>query len=259
LVAGHEDPPKCGHRGERRLVAQTAVSESAEAGKPPRASPVVAGNDCDVEVQAASALSQCVVQVQRGRTPRVVHTQCNSERHLVPQGQILEQRCRSPRVRPVRRPQDRSQPLLPVTHQPRRDDFRGGRIQARSQHGGCDRQLDGRSETSEHRFNDVFASGRAIEAGCNAHGRRKFRDAEATQPVLAAEGGPFLGAIYGEEEKAQNLALRGDALREHRQQCIRPIIRNFQRWLDAVKRHPPRSLRPPARRPELWASKKTHG
>ncbi len=88
---------------------------------------------------------------------------------------------------------------------------------------------------AEHRFNDVFASGRVIEAGCNAHGRRKFRDAEATQPVLAAEGGAFLGAMYGEEEKAQKLGLRGDALRQHRQEHIRPIVRDFERWLDAVK------------------------
>jgi hypothetical protein len=41
---------------------------------------------------------------------------------------------------------------------------------------------------AERRFNAVFASRRVREAGCNAHGRRKFRDAEATQPVLAAEG-----------------------------------------------------------------------
>jgi len=88
---------------------------------------------------------------------------------------------------------------------------------------------------AEHRFNDVFASGHVLEAGCNAHGRRKFRDAEATQPLLAAEGGAFLGAMYGEEEKAQKLALSDDALRDHRQQHIRPIVRDFQRWLDAVK------------------------
>ena len=87
---------------------------------------------------------------------------------------------------------------------------------------------------AEHRFNDVFASGDVLEAGCNAHGRRKFRDAEATQPVLAVEGGAFLGAIYGEEEKARKLALTGDALREHRQRFIRPIAQNFERWLDAV-------------------------
>lgn len=88
---------------------------------------------------------------------------------------------------------------------------------------------------AEHRFNVVYASGRVLEAGCNAHGRGKFRDAEDTQPVLAVEGGAFLGAIYGEEEKAQNLGLVGDALREHRQRCIRPIVHDFKRWLDAVQ------------------------
>jgi transposase len=88
---------------------------------------------------------------------------------------------------------------------------------------------------AEHRFNDVFASGQVIEAGCNAHGRRKFRDAEATQPVLAREGGAFIGAIYGEEEKAQKLGLREDALRAHRQQHIRPIVHDFERWLHAVR------------------------
>ena len=87
---------------------------------------------------------------------------------------------------------------------------------------------------AEHRFNAVFASGRVLEAGCNAHGRRKFRDAESTQPVLATEGGAFIGAIYGEEEKAQKLGLAADALREHRQRCIRPIVQDFERWLEAV-------------------------
>lgn len=88
---------------------------------------------------------------------------------------------------------------------------------------------------AEHRFNLVFASGRVLEAGCNAHGRRKFRDAEDSQPVLAAEGGAFIGAMYGEEEKAQKLGLRGDALLAHRQKYIRPIADDFERWLDAVK------------------------
>jgi hypothetical protein len=88
---------------------------------------------------------------------------------------------------------------------------------------------------AEHRFNPVYATGRVIEAGCNAHGRRKFRDAEATQPLLAAEGGAFIGAIYGEEEKAQRLGLSGDALRAQRQAFVRPIVDVFGRWLDAVE------------------------
>lgn len=88
---------------------------------------------------------------------------------------------------------------------------------------------------AEHRFNAVFASGRVVEAGCNAHGRRKFRDAEDTQPVLAVEGGAFIGAIYGAEEQAQRLGLVADALREHRQRYIRPIANDFEQWLAAVE------------------------
>ena len=87
---------------------------------------------------------------------------------------------------------------------------------------------------AEHRFNAVYATGRVIESGCNAHGRRKFRDAEETQPVLAAEGGAFIGAIYGAEEQAQKLGLTGDALREHRQRFMRPLTDDFERWLAAV-------------------------
>lgn len=87
---------------------------------------------------------------------------------------------------------------------------------------------------AEHRFNPVYASGHVIESGCNAHGRRKFRDAEATQPALAVEGGLFIGAMYGHEEKAQALGLAGDELRAHRQQHIRPIADDLDKWLIAV-------------------------
>lgn len=88
---------------------------------------------------------------------------------------------------------------------------------------------------AEHRFNAVFDSGRVVEAGCNAHGRRKFRDAEATQPVLAIEGGAFIGAVYGEEEKARALGLEGEALVEHRRKFIRPITNDFDKWIAAVE------------------------
>src|SRR5512147_1368428 len=82
---------------------------------------------------------------------------------------------------------------------------------------------------AEHRFNAVYASGSVTESGCNAHGRRKFRDAEETQPALAHEGGEFIGAMYGEEESAQKLGLTGKALLEHRQRFIRPIANDFER------------------------------
>lgn len=87
---------------------------------------------------------------------------------------------------------------------------------------------------AEHRFNGVYASGRVIEAGCNAHGRRKFRDAEGTQPILAAEGGAFISAMYVEEEKARALGLEGNALMQHRQRHTRPIADAFDSWLRSV-------------------------
>ena len=36
---------------------------------------------------------------------------------------------------------------------------------------------------AEHRHNGLFVSGKIIEAGCNAHGRRKFEAAEKSQPI----------------------------------------------------------------------------
>lgn len=88
---------------------------------------------------------------------------------------------------------------------------------------------------AEHRFNAVYATGRVIEAGCNAHGRRKFRDAEHTQPALAKEGGAFIAAIYVAEEKAQREGLDDAALLAHRRAHIRPIADDFAKWLAAVE------------------------
>jgi hypothetical protein len=87
---------------------------------------------------------------------------------------------------------------------------------------------------AEHRYNAVYATGRVVEAGCNAHGRRKFRDAEQTQPVLAKEGGTFIAAMYVAEEAAHQAGLVAEALRAHRQQRMRPIVDDFAKWLAAV-------------------------
>lgn len=53
--------------------------------------------------------------------------------------------------------------------------------------------------------------------------------------MLAVEGGAFLGAMYSEEQKANELSLTGAALREHRQRFIRPIANDFHSWMDAVE------------------------
>jgi hypothetical protein len=87
---------------------------------------------------------------------------------------------------------------------------------------------------AEHRLNVLYVDGRVLEAGCNAHGVRKFEDAEATQPTLAAEGHGFLSAMYAEEARAHELGLVGDALIEHRRRLIRPLADQLERWCDAV-------------------------
>lgn len=87
---------------------------------------------------------------------------------------------------------------------------------------------------AEHRFNEVFATGAVIEVGCNAHGRRKFEDAEQAQPLLAAEGGRFLSAAFVAEDEAKKNGLTGDPLRTWRKERIGPLYRQLRDWMDAV-------------------------
>ena len=88
---------------------------------------------------------------------------------------------------------------------------------------------------AEHRHNAVFADGRVVEAGCNAHGRRKLRDAESVQPKLATEGGAFISAIYLAEAEAHKRGLTGEKLRRWRQKKVPPLAADFKAWMDAVE------------------------
>lgn len=87
---------------------------------------------------------------------------------------------------------------------------------------------------AEHRHNETFATGRVLEAGCNAHGERKLEAAENSRPALAAEGRTFIKAIYVEEAKAREQGLTGDALLQWRQEHIAPLYGDFRCWKDAV-------------------------
>lgn len=87
---------------------------------------------------------------------------------------------------------------------------------------------------AEHRTNAVFETGDIAEAGCNAHGRRKFRDAEASQPVLAKEGGEHIAAMYVAEGEAKEAGLTGERLREWRQEKIAPLRDELSKWIDGV-------------------------
>lgn len=88
---------------------------------------------------------------------------------------------------------------------------------------------------AEHRHNRVFESGVVREAGCNAHGRRKLRDAEAVQSDLAKEGGAFIAAIYVAEAKAHEDKLVGPELATWRHAKMTPIKESFGAWMNAVE------------------------
>ena len=88
---------------------------------------------------------------------------------------------------------------------------------------------------AEHRHNPLYESGAIVEAGCNAHGVRKFEAAESVQPILAAEGHRFLSAMYVAEVDAQARQLTGDDLHQWRATHIRPLIANLKTWMDAVE------------------------
>lgn len=88
---------------------------------------------------------------------------------------------------------------------------------------------------AESRLNATYKTGRIIEAGCNAHGIRKFEDALGEQPILAAEAVQFLQVMFHEDAVADDLELVGDARLTWRQERIAPISSKFRQWLDAVE------------------------
>lgn len=88
---------------------------------------------------------------------------------------------------------------------------------------------------AEHRHNALFESGLIIEAGCNAHGRRKLRDAETSQPRLAAEAGDFIAAIYRTEDEAKKDGLTGTDLLRWRRKKVPPLMDALRQWMDAVE------------------------
>lgn len=73
-----------------------------------------------------------------------------------------------------------------------------------------------------------------VLSNCNAHPRRKFRDAERAQPRLALQGARFIQALYELEDVADRLALEGDARVAFRQRRSRRVLHRFRQWLDGV-------------------------
>ena len=85
------------------------------------------------------------------------------------------------------------------------------------------------------------SGGRIIHAGCNAHARREFVNAEANDPILASQAISFYRQLYDVEERGKTLDAAGR--RELRQRDAVPIWDRMRRWLDSdvTKRVLPKS------------------
>jgi transposase len=73
-------------------------------------------------------------------------------------------------------------------------------------------------------YDVLFDPERATEVACWAHVRRKFTDAEPTEPDLAADVIDRIGQLYAIERQAKEAEMDPDAVRELRQSASVPIL-----------------------------------
>jgi transposase len=92
-------------------------------------------------------------------------------------------------------------------------------------------------------YNKVTLPGGRARAGCWAHARRKFFDAQPTAPTAAKRAMDLILELYRVERAALDADLLGTP--EHlamRQTRSRAVVDEIKAWLDAEQdRHPPRS------------------
>ena len=75
-----------------------------------------------------------------------------------------------------------------------------------------------------------------LEAGCNAHGRRKLRDAEDAQPRLGHRGRRLHHRdLPSPRPRRSGAGLHGEALRAWRQRKVPPLRAKLLRWMNAVE------------------------
>jgi hypothetical protein len=96
-------------------------------------------------------------------------------------------------------------------------------------------------------YDGIYTTGKIVEVGCWAHGRRHFHEARLSDIVTAHQALARVRALYGVEDEAQReIAAKGllgdqaDALRLRlRQEKTRPLLASFKEWLEQQQ---PRAL-----------------
>jgi transposase len=81
-------------------------------------------------------------------------------------------------------------------------------------------------------YHELFEGGKAVEVGCWAHARRRFFDAQLTEPVLAPQALALIGELYRIEHGASALNLDANDRKTLREQKSREVLDRFKSWLD---------------------------
>ena len=81
-------------------------------------------------------------------------------------------------------------------------------------------------------YDAVFEKGYATEVGCWAHARRKFYDAQETDPVRGHALLALIGRLYEIERQAKAEKRDADGIQALRQECSRPILEQIQQRLE---------------------------
>jgi transposase len=82
-------------------------------------------------------------------------------------------------------------------------------------------------------YDGLYLPGGATEVACWAHVRRKFVDAEPTDPALAKEAVDRIRALFAIEEAARGFS--DEARAELRREKAAPLLEEFKVWLDLAE------------------------
>jgi len=85
-------------------------------------------------------------------------------------------------------------------------------------------------------FDDLFADGKRLEVGCNAHGRRKFFKARKSSPKEAAFAIATFKKVYEIEARVRDASAEERLVA--RQTETKPILTAFDAWLDELAASP---------------------
>ncbi len=85
-------------------------------------------------------------------------------------------------------------------------------------------------------YDILYLDGTVIEVACWAHARRRFVDAEGTEPRLAKHVVYLIRKLYAIESRADKEGLTTDAIRELRQRRATPILAQIRDELAVMQR-----------------------